>query len=199
MAGIGRLGAALLGALLLLYPGAVYYGLQHGSARGVGLLLGAVVVMRWLLLRGRLHGGGLLPILLAGLACALVAVLANSGAALRLLPVLISLIMLATFGYTLWRPPTMIERFARALDGELSPAGIAYTRRVTQVWCLFFIVNAAIALYTALFASIAAWTLYNGLISYGLMGLLFGGEWLVRQWVRKKERRELQRSEGAAP
>ncbi len=206
----GRLGIPLLGALLLFYPAAVFYGLQHGSARLVGLLLGIVVVARWWLLRGlgdnsepgdkKTGAAGLMPVLLAGLACALVAVLANSGAALRLLPVLISLIMLATFGYTLWRPPTMIERFARALDGELPPAGIAYTRRVTQVWCLFFIVNAAVALYTALFASIATWTLYNGLISYGLMGLLFAGEWLLRQYLlRTGVLKKAQRKEGAAP
>lgn len=183
MADLNRLGAPLLGALLLLYPAAVFYGLQHGSARLVGLLLGVVVVARWWLLRGRLKAGaGLLPILVAGLACALAAVVVNSVAALRLLPVLISLIMLATFGYTLWRPPTMIERFARAIEGELPPRAIVYTRHVTQLWCLFFICNAAIALYTALFCSLQTWTLYNGLISYLLMGTLFVGEWLLRRF-----------------
>jgi len=30
------------------------------------------------------------------------------------------------------------------------------------------------------------WALYNGLISYGLMGLLFAGEWLVRRRVRAR-------------
>ena len=198
MSRLGRLGAPLLGALLLLYPAAVFYGLQHGSARLVGLLLAALVLLRWWLLRGRAATGGLLPVLVAGLACALVAVLANSGIALRLLPVLVSLIMLATFGYTLWQPPSMIERFARAFGNELPPSGVAYTRRVTQVWCLFFIANATVALYTALFASIASWTLYNGLISYLLMGLLFGGEWLLRQYLRKSG--VLQRTgKGSAP
>jgi uncharacterized membrane protein len=30
-------------------------------------------------------------------------------------------------------------------------------------------------------ASEALWSLYTGVIAYGLMGLLFGGEWLVRR------------------
>ncbi len=191
MSRLGRLGAPLLGALLLLYPAAVFYGLQHGSARLVGLLLGAAVVARWWLLRGR-PVAGLTPVLLAGLGCALAASIADSGIALRLLPVLVSLIMLATFGYTLWRPPSMVERFARAIErDELPPQAIAYTRRVTQVWCLFFIVNGAIALYTALFAPLALWTLYNGLISYLLMGLLFAGEWLVRRRFQRRLRGEI--------
>jgi uncharacterized membrane protein len=75
----------------------------------------------------------------------------------------------------------MIERFARLSEPELSPAGVRYTRHVTQVWCAFFVVNGAIAAYTAAFASREAWALYNGLIAYVLMGVLFGGERLVRR------------------
>ncbi len=56
-----------------------------------------------------------------------------------------------------------------------------YTRRVTQVWCGFFVLNGGLALCTALWASDAGWALYNGLVAYVLMGLLFAGEWLVRR------------------
>jgi len=48
------------------------------------------------------------------------------------------------------------------------------------VWCGFFVLNGAIALGTALWASEAVWSLYTGVISYVLMGLLFAGEYLVR-------------------
>ncbi len=61
-----------------------------------------------------------------------------------------------------------------------------YTRRVTQVWCIFFFINGAIALGTALWASAAVWSLYNGVIAYLLMGGLLGGEYLVR--LRFKQR-----------
>jgi uncharacterized membrane protein len=46
---------------------------------------------------------------------------------------------------------------------------------------VFFAVNGSVALATALWASTALWTLYNGLVAYLLMGALMGGEWLVRR------------------
>jgi uncharacterized membrane protein len=48
----------------------------------------------------------------------------------------------------------------------------------------FFVINGTIAAALTLWAPLAWWTLYNGLIAYLLMGLLFAGEWLVRQRVR---------------
>ena len=80
----------------------------------------------------------------------------------------------------------MIERFARIREPNLPMRAISYTRRVTQVWCIFFFVNGAIALVTALWASPATWTLYNGLIAYVMMGLLFAGEYVVR-WHFKRQ------------
>jgi uncharacterized membrane protein len=45
--------------------------------------------------------------------------------------------------------------------------------------------NGLIACYTAFFTSLETWTLYNGLIAYILMGLLFAGEYVVRLRVQK--------------
>ena len=97
--------------------------------------------------------------------------------------------MLVVFATSLVFPPSAVERIARLTEPDLPPAGVAYTRRVTQVWCGFFIFNGALALVTALRMSDRAWALYNGLIAYGLIGLLFGAEWLVRQRVRAGYRR----------
>jgi uncharacterized membrane protein len=57
---------------------------------------------------------------------------------------------------------------------------------VTQVWCIFFAVNGALALVTALWASAATWSLYNGVIAYLLMGLLFAGEYGVRCHFKRR-------------
>jgi uncharacterized membrane protein len=67
-----------------------------------------------------------------------------------------------------------------ALPLKLYPVAIAYTRKVTVVWCGFFVVTGTLALATALWSSDKTWALYNGLIAYLLMGALFAGEWLVR-------------------
>ena len=66
------------------------------------------------------------------------------------------------------------------------PLAYAIPRNVTWAWCGFFILNGAIASWTALYASLATWTLYNGAISYGLIAVMFTGEWLVRHQLRSR-------------
>ena len=58
-------------------------------------------------------------------------------------------------------------------------------RKVTQVWCVFLLVNAALSAATALWGDLAVWTLYNGLISYGVMGTLFAVEYAIRRRVQR--------------
>jgi uncharacterized membrane protein len=88
----------------------------------------------------------------------------------------VNLGLLVAFGSTLVRGPTMIEKFARMGNPELGEHAVRYTRRVTQVWCVFFALNGAFSAYTALFWTPAAWSLYNGAIAYGLVGVLLAGE-----------------------
>src|SRR5262249_17447534 len=90
------------------------------------------------------------------------------------------------FALSLWKGPSVVERLARLREPDFPPAAVRYTRRVTQVWCVFFVVNGTIATATALWASPAAWALYNRLLAYVAMGLLMGGEWLVRRRVRAR-------------
>ncbi|MDR2758572.1 MAG: AMP-binding protein [Spirochaetaceae bacterium] len=85
----------------------------------------------------------------------------------------------------------MIFRFAvlwdKTIRGSLAEKRVeAYCRKVTLVWCLFFIINGGIAAATVFFASDALWSLYNGGISYIFIGILFGGELMVRKRVDKK-------------
>lgn len=111
---------------------------------------------------------------------AAVAVWANLLLPLKLYPVLVSCVMLAVFGYSLLSPPSVIERMARVREANLKPAVIAYTRRLTQIWCVFFVINGALAFATAMWATEAVWSIYTGVISYVLMGALLGGELLYR-------------------
>lgn len=94
-------------------------------------------------------------------------------------PIIVNLILLFSFGYSLISPPSMIERFARLKEKELPKAAITYTRNITKIWCLFFLINGSIALLTIF--NIEYWTLYNGLISYLLIAIILGGEFLYRK------------------
>jgi len=131
-----------------------------------------------------------LPLILRlTLAALLIAIslLSEAELGLRAYPVLVNLAMLSVFATSLWRGMPVIERLARLQEPDLPDAGVGYTRKVTRVWCGFFVFNASVAATTALYADLATWTLYNGLVSYVLMGLLFCGEWLVRRRLRRAD------------
>jgi uncharacterized membrane protein len=98
---------------------------------------------------------------------------------LQLYPVLVSLSLLAVFAFSLKSPPTVPELFARLRHVELPPHAVAYCQKVTLLWCCFFVVNAAVALCTV-FLSREAWVLYNGLISYLIVGSIMAGEYGYR-------------------
>lgn len=81
----------------------------------------------------------------------------------------------------------LVERLARLREPNLPPEGVRYTRKVTLVWCGFFVGNGTMALFTVLQGDMHLWTLWNGMVAYILMGMLMAAEWLVRQRVIKKE------------
>ncbi|ROL77293.1 hypothetical protein [Pseudomonas vranovensis] len=172
-----------LGLLLagLLYPFAVHFGMAHFAPWQFGLLLGGLWLAR-ALSEPRRPGGHWMAV--AAIAfCALLA-LFNSPQLLRWYPVLISAFMLGLFGLSLKFGPPVAERLARLREPQLPEVAVRYTRQVTKAWSLFFLANGLVAAALTLWAPLSWWTLYNGLIAYGLMGLLFAIEWLIRQRVR---------------
>ena len=110
---------------------------------------------------------------------------------LKLYPVVISATFLFVFGSTLFFEPTIIFRFATLADKSIKGAPYEnqvkrYCKTVTVIWCCFFILNGSMAVYTTFFCSREIWAVYNGGISYVLMGLLFAVEFLVRKLENRK-------------
>jgi uncharacterized membrane protein len=181
-----NLSSAIFAGFSLLYP-VIAIALVHAAGPGAALVLLLVVLGA----RAALPGLQDVP---ASLGLALLPVLAAVAAigafdralAVRLYPVFMNAAMLSVFAITLWRPPSMIERFARILDPDLPQSGVRYTYNVTIVWVLFFALNGAVALWTVLQPGWFAWTVYNGLLSYIAAGLLFLGEYIVRRRVMRR-------------
>ncbi|MDR2864453.1 MAG: AMP-binding protein [Spirochaetaceae bacterium] len=122
---------------------------------------------------------------------ALIVFFAKELAFLQLYPVIINLIMLFVFGISFFIPPVIIFRFATLGDKSIkgSPAEkqiYRYCRKVTLVWCLFFVGNGAFALFTFFSKSKILWLIYNGFISYILIGILIFGEMGIRKMMKKK-------------
>ncbi|MDR3336779.1 MAG: acyl-CoA synthetase, partial [Treponema sp.] len=121
----------------------------------------------------------------------LVCFFTNSSLVLKLYPVLMNVLFLCIFGITLFVPPVIIFRIATLQDktirGSLAEKRIeAYCRKVTLVWCGFFVLNGGTAVYSVFWASDAFWSLYNGGISYIIMGIIFSIEFLIRKITDKK-------------
>ena len=165
---------------------AVFVTLKFFSVSVLGyvtLFIGAVRVLLPMFLR--LHPylrfdkiGGLLIVIGASI------LWSENASTARLYPVIVNLGLLAYFTWSLIHPPSAVERIARISEPNLPPHAVAYTARVTLTWCFFFLINGSIALYTAIWSSLEVWTVYNGLIAYVAMGLLFSVEFIIRQRVR---------------
>ncbi|MDR1818409.1 MAG: hypothetical protein LBR07_09660 [Puniceicoccales bacterium] len=192
------------GVVLLAYPFAVWLGLTRWGVTALAPLLLALLALRGgvLLLpknengTGNDGGGGVtggkkvraLAVAgalasVAGAALAALAWLFRRGDLLLYYPVAVNALFLGVFATSLLRPPSVCERLALLMRPDLPAAGAAYARNVTRVWCAFFVLNGAAALATCLHGDLALWTLYNGAVSYALIGALFAGEYLVRHRV----------------
>lgn len=171
------LGNVVAAAVTVLYPLAIWLGHGRFEPRWLALLLLVTAAARLPALRISAGARWSVAGALVLVGCA---VWSNVLLPLKLYPVLVNLALLAAFGASLATPMSAIERMARLSGQDFPPVASAYMRTVTQVWCGFFVLNGALALGTALWASDAVWSLYTGVVSYILMGVLFGGEYLVR-------------------
>jgi uncharacterized membrane protein len=186
-----------VGGLFALYPLLMYVGQRRLGVRWIAFVLIAICAIRLVALRfGRgartssAFGWRELLLFCGGaIALALVSVWRDSPDALLYYPVFMNAAMLLLFGSSLVFPPTIVERIARIRHPGLPVEAVPYLRRVTIAWCIFFVGNGAVALYTVLRTSFETWALYNGLVAYVLIGAMFAGEFLTRMRVMTVMRR----------
>lgn len=187
--------------LTVSYPVAIFVGLRAGGVELTAwVILGASLFQLLLLKLGGAARWTFLATLTAA-AAALGAALLAQAAMLLLVPALTNLALGALFGGSLLSRKPLIERFARLRDSQLSAEKASYCRRVTQIWTLFFALNAATIAVLAAAAPLSWWTLYTGLVGYLLAGMLgvceitvrtrrFGidtaGPWLAWLLVRRR-------------
>lgn len=173
---------ACLLILTVLYPLGVYMVIGRLAPQWMALLLALLAVARAVLTRQRFWWA------VAAGAGVLAALAWQQGDPLlvKLYPVWVNVVLLALFAFSLFQPPSVVERLARLREPDLPAAAVPYTAKVTAVWCVFFVLNGAAAAYTALYCTDATWALYNGLLAYVLMGCLMAVEWCVRQRARRR-------------
>ena len=194
--GLRGITKVLIGIFAALYPAIIFYFLviRKTGVRVLSLFVMAFALLAFITATSRKKKAKGISfiwnsLLLFGLGT--LCLIVNSAFFLKFYPLLMNIMLLAAFGFTLFSPPAMIFRFAvmqdKSIKGSLEEKRIsAYCRKVTLVWCCFFIGNGSMAAYTILSGSDVLWSVYNGGISYILIGILFAGEFLVRKIVQKK-------------
>jgi uncharacterized membrane protein len=115
-----------------------------------------------------------------------ITVLTQNASLLNFYPVLINLFLLVSFGLTWFKGPPMIYRLAVLRDKSIpaSPERESietYCTIVTHIWCVFFIQNTLISTATVFLGNPMIWSVYNGGVSYVLIGALLGGEYFYRK------------------
>lgn len=180
-AGRARMVARVI--LKIAYPVVILAFWRVGSPRYIGLALLAMLWLQRWVGAGRVAGvldrltrlEWAVALVMSSLSAAIA--VTDSETLLRAYPVVVNAGLLVAFGATLRRGgPSMIEKFARMRRPDLDAYAVRYTRRVTQVWCAFFLFNGAVSGACALWGSRAQWALYNGFVTYLLIGVLMVAE-----------------------
>lgn len=181
----------LVGAVLLLYPVAIYLAHEHLSPSqmlagllallGLRALVSAWVVRRHVRRQVALAGG-----LFVAAAAVLLALREVRMDWLRFYPMLFDLGIAAVFFGSLFTARPLVERIARLFHPDLPPSGVRYTRQVTRAWGVLMVLVALVSLYTALATSLRAWSLFNGLIVYLVIAAAFGVEYMLRRRLMRR-------------
>jgi uncharacterized membrane protein len=172
----------ILTIIVLVHPLFIYFGLKMYSSRLIAFLIG-VSMLGHVLTQDRhaLQLRLLIPFSVIVAVC-VAGILLDSPIFILYLPCCICASLLVAFSHSLFYPPSTIEVFARMFVSELSSEEMRYCRRVTLIWIGFFLLNGVAAFYTACCATLGIWSLYNGLLAYVGMGMLFVAELSYRSW-----------------
>lgn len=156
----------LVAALLTLLPFALPAGLLAWHSRWRGLALTACLVACLAFLAGwsQFAPHANLVFLLQGIG--------------------INLFLGTMFGRTLTAgQQPLCTTFARLTHPAPGIRVLRYTRQVTWAWTLYFFSYAIVSAGLFLFAPVTVWSAFSNLLSGPLLGLMFAGEYLIRQVV----------------
>lgn len=203
-----KLFLALFTVVVTLYPIFIYFAFTYFSSKWVAIGMLLLFLLRGVIFifnqhqlaktvtatKGRIKHNQTVNSLknltiysvIIGVGSALGSLMLNTQTALLFYPVFINALLFILFFLSLFQKMSIIEHFARLKTPDLPAAAIHYTRNVTKIWCVFFILNGLIALYTIYLGDLSIWTLYNGLISYILMAILFVTELAIRHYWQSR-------------
>lgn len=106
--------------------------------------------------------------------------------ALKIYPVIVNFSFFLIFFASLFAQKTVIQKIAELQEGVLNSNVKIYTRNLTYLWCIFLFIQFLISILT-LFLDDKIWMIYNGFVSYILLGSFFAIEYMVRIILKRKK------------
>lgn len=104
-------------------------------------------------------------------------------------PVIVNFGFFFVFFSSIFSEKTVIQKIALSMEPDAGEHVMTYTRNLTYIWAGFTFLNFLVSLWTV-FASKQIWMIYNGCISYILVGIFFVIEYIIRvNFMRKHEKR----------
>jgi uncharacterized membrane protein len=186
----------LFGALIVLYPVLVFSALVifKLSIRYLSVFIIALAAAYFLVHRHNYKGKHRFVVFIspAILCCiGIICLITKSSLTLKIYPALADLIYLVIMCSSFFIPPPVvyyfINMFDKTIKDHIEPEFFdRYCRRAAIVWCVFFVFDGTVALITVFLASDVVWGIYNGGITYVLMGLIFVGEYFILKMIEKK-------------
>jgi len=171
-------------ATIATYPFIIFFGIQYFPPSFFGLILLVMLALRYGVLLPS-ERPILLPVLILFVTYAVTATLLRNTTMLLYYPALVNFSLCAVFLNSLRQGDPLLLRIIRARGWPISKHGPRYLYRLTAVWAGFFVLNGSVSIWTAT-KSIEMWTIYNGLLSYFLVAILVGGEWLFRRYYKRR-------------
>jgi uncharacterized membrane protein len=172
------------GLFIVASPWVLYWTLSQGDVTVAAITLIAWVIVRTipvLLSAKKEQRVAALQLPAIALVFAILGWVFDQGVLLMILPSATQAAFGGTFLRSLKTTP-LIEHFARMVKKDLSPGEQVHCRSWTRIWGIYLLVLAAAGLVLAAVASLEVWTVYVGLVSYGLVGVLFAIEYVVRKF-----------------
>ena len=104
---------------------------------------------------------------------------------LKLYPPFVNFCFFIVFFLSIFQEKTIIQKIALASEPDANSNVMRYTRNLTYIWSAFMFINFIISVFTV-FMNEKIWALYNGFISYMLVGTFFIIEYIVRMNFKRK-------------
>ncbi|WP_269518805.1 hypothetical protein [Alteromonas sp. BMJM2] len=187
--GVPRSARDLLPGLIFLatlaYPFLVYLNIDSIEPGWFGVVLLLLAIFRLVVTGTKRQSSDWLITAVIAVFCSAIIIL-ESETLLKCYPVMMSLSMGLAFLFSLNDKRNLIERFAAAGGKQPPTQARGYLHKLCIVWGVLLLFNGAVAAWTVWFASLAVWTLYNGLLSYLLIAGLVVIELVYRNYYKKK-------------